>query len=89
MSYRTKHYISALRTCDWEEVEAAILKAAEEDHVHITEFTVAPMIAQHEGKSYYEWFIEFENRASRLIWQFTAHKIDNNLRQKMCITTTW
>ena len=44
-----------------EEVEAALLKAAEEEKIQVTEFTVAPMIAQDAGKSYHEWFIEFEN----------------------------
>ena len=81
VSGRTKHYISAFgEHVIGEEVEAAILKAAEEDHVHITEFTVAPMIAQHEGKSYHEWFIEFENRPADMT--SFAHKIDNNLRHK-------
>ncbi len=81
VSGRTKHYISAFgEHVIGEEVEAAILKAAEEDHVHITEFTVAPMIAQHEGKSYHEWFIEFENMPEDMA--SFAHKIDNNLRHK-------
>ncbi len=81
VSGRTKHYISAFgEHVIGEEVEAAILKAAEEDHVHITEFTVAPMIAQHEGKSYHEWFIEFENMPADMT--SFAHKVDNNLRRK-------
>jgi phenylacetate-coenzyme A ligase PaaK-like adenylate-forming protein len=81
VSGRTKHYISAFgEHVIGEEVEAAILKAAEEDNVHITEFTVAPMITQNEGKSYHEWFIEFEH-APTDISQF-AHKINNNLRNK-------
>ena len=81
VSGRTKHYISAFgEHVIGEEVEAAILKAAEEDHVHITEFTVAPMIAQHAGKSYHEWFIEFENMPADI--SSFAHKIDNNLRHK-------
>lgn len=81
VSGRTKHYISAFgEHVIGEEVEAAILKAAEEDHVHITEFTVAPMIAQHAGKSYHEWFIEFESMPADI--SSFAHKIDNNLRHK-------
>lgn len=81
VSGRTKHYISAFgEHVIGEEVESAILKAAEEDHVHITEFTVAPMIAQHDGKSYHEWFIEFENMPADMA--SFAHKIDNNLRHK-------
>lgn len=81
VSGRTKHFISAFgEHVIGEEVEAAILKAAEEDNVHITEFTVAPMIAQNEGKSYHEWFIEFEQAPSDMS-QF-AHKINDNLRHK-------
>ncbi len=81
VSGRTKHFISAFgEHVIGEEVEAAILKAAEEDNVHITEFTVAPMIAQNEGKSYHEWFIEFEQAPSNMS-QF-AHKINDNLRHK-------
>lgn len=81
VSGRIKHYISAFgEHVIGEEVEAAILKAATEANVHITEFTVAPMIAQHEGKSYHEWFIEFENIPGDL--SSFAGKIDDNLRQK-------
>jgi phenylacetate-coenzyme A ligase PaaK-like adenylate-forming protein len=81
VSGRTKHYISAFgEHVIGEEVEAAILKAAEEENVHITEFTVAPMIAQQDGKSYHEWFIEFEQEPSDM--SVFAHKIDDNLRHK-------
>lgn len=81
VSGRTKHYISAFgEHVIGEEVEAAILKAAEEENVHITEFTVAPMITQNEGKSYHEWFIEFEQPPVD-ISQF-AHKVNDNLRTK-------
>lgn len=81
VSGRTKHFISAFgEHVIGEEVEAAILKAAEEDNVHITEFTVAPMIAQQDGKSYHEWFIEFEQEPADM--PAFAHKIDDNLRHK-------
>jgi GH3 auxin-responsive promoter len=63
-----------------EEVEAALLQAANEDHLSITEFTVAPMIATGEGKSYHEWFIEFEDMPADL--DALAKKIDDNLRSK-------
>ena len=44
---RTKHYISAFgEHVIGEEVEAALMKAAAEENVHIIEFTVAPMIEQ-------------------------------------------
>jgi hypothetical protein len=42
------------------EVEQALLKAASELNVAVVEFTVAPFIQQAAGKSYHEWFIEFE-----------------------------
>ncbi len=78
---RTKHFISAFgEHVIGEEVEQSLLKAAEEENVHITEFTVAPMIEQGEGKSYHEWFVEFENEPADLD-QFAA-KIDGNLRKK-------
>jgi hypothetical protein len=81
VSGRTKHFISAFgEHVIGEEVEAALLKAAEEENVKITEFTVAPMIAQDAGKSYHEWFIEFENTPDN-ISSFTK-KIDDNLRAK-------
>jgi hypothetical protein len=64
---RTKHFISAFgEHVIGEEVEYSILKAAEEEHVHITEFTVAPFVSNSDGKSYHEWFIEFENRPENI-----------------------
>ena len=81
VSGRTKHYISAFgEHVIVEEVESSLRKAAEEEHVHITEFTVAPMITQHNGKSYHEWFIEFENTPKDMA--AFAKKVDDNLRLK-------
>ncbi len=78
---RIKHFISAFgEHVIGEEVEYSLIKAAEEEGVHITEFTVAPMITQGEGKSYHEWFIEFENKPADM--QRFAHKVDNHLRNK-------
>ncbi|HEU0109723.1 MAG TPA: GH3 auxin-responsive promoter family protein [Flavisolibacter sp.] len=78
---RTKHYISAFgEHVIGEEVEHSLLKAAQEENVHITEFTVAPMIEQGEGKSYHEWFVEFQNGPHNL--QAFAEKVDQNLRSK-------
>lgn len=58
---RIKHFISAFgEHVIGEEVEYSLMKAAEQMGVRITEFTVAPMIAQEKGKSYHEWFVEFE-----------------------------
>jgi len=81
VSGRTKHFISAFgEHVIVEEVEAAILSAAKEESVKLTEFTVAPYISADNGKSYHEWFIEFENTPANL--QAFAKKIDDNLRQK-------
>ncbi len=81
VSGRTKHFISAFgEHVIGEEVEAALLKAANEENIKVTEFTVAPMIAQGDGKSYHEWFVEFEDTPANL-HEFEK-KIDDNLRQK-------
>ena len=81
VSGRTKHFISAFgEHVIGEEVEYSLMKAASEENIHITEFTVAPMIQQGEGKSYHEWFIEFENEPDDL--SAFRRKVDDNLRQK-------
>ena len=78
---RTKHFISAFgEHVIGEEVEQSLLKAAEENNVRITEFTVAPMIEQGQGKSYHEWFIEFEKEPSDM--EAFAKKVNERLRQK-------
>ena len=78
---RIKHFISAFgEHVIGEEVEQSLLKAAREENIRITEFTVAPMIQQAQGRSYHEWFIEFENEPQDV--QAFARKIDQNLRQK-------
>jgi len=78
---RTKHFISAFgEHVIGEEVETALRDAAATENIQITEFTVAPMIASDGGKSYHEWFIEFENRPDNL-YAF-AKKVDDNLRAK-------
>jgi len=79
---RVKHFISAFgEHVIGEEVEYSLMKAAQEEGVHITEFTVAPVIGQKgEGKSFHEWFIEFENRPADL--NRFAMKVDSNLRAK-------
>ncbi len=81
VSGRIKHFISAFgEHVIGEEVEYSLMKAAAEENVHITEFTVAPMIQQGDGKSYHEWFIEFENEPEDL--SRFRQKVDNNLRKK-------
>jgi len=76
---RIKHFISAFgEHVIGEEVEYSLMKAAEEENVRITEFTVAPVIGNE--RSYHEWFVEFQNRPSDMA-DF-AKKVDGNLRKK-------
>lgn len=78
---RIKHFISAFgEHVIGEEVEYSLLRAAEEENLGITEFTVAPLIQQGQGKSFHEWFIEFENMPADL--NAFEQKVDQHLRQK-------
>ena len=78
---RTKHFISAFgEHVIGEEVEYSMLKVAKEENIHVTEFTVAPFVSSNEGKSYHEWFIEFENKPHSM--EGFAVKLDQTLRQK-------
>ena len=78
---RIKHFISAFgEHVIGEEVEYSLMKAAKEEGLQITEFTVAPVIQQGEGKSYHEWFVEFSNKPPDL--SSFAKKVDVNLREK-------
>lgn len=81
VSGRTKHFISAFgEHVIGEEVEFSMKKVTEEQDVRITEFTVAPYVSSDEGKSYHEWFIEFETMPLNIV-AFTA-RLDMVLRQK-------
>ena len=81
VSGRTKHFISAFgEHVIVEEVESAILTAAAEEGIQLTEFTVAPFVSSDKGKSYHEWFIEFERKPENL--DSFALKMDENLRKK-------
>lgn len=63
VSGRTKHFISAFgEHVIVEEVEKALLRACDQHRAIVKEFTVAPYISEGEGKSYHEWFIEFEKK---------------------------
>ncbi len=78
---RIKHFISAFgEHVIVEEAEASILNTIEEENVTINEFTVAPFIAENTGKSYHEWFIEFENTPANM--QAFAKRLDDHLRKK-------
>ncbi len=81
VSGRTKHFISAFgEHVIVEEVEAAIIETKNKLNVVINEFTVAPFVAKDTGKSYHEWFIEFENEPSDLTT--FSQILDNTLRSK-------
>ncbi len=81
VSGRIKHFISAFgEHVIGEEVEYALMHAAQDMGIQVTEFTVAPMIQQGEGKSYHEWFIEFENEPTDM--SVFIGKIEHNLRHK-------
>jgi hypothetical protein len=78
---RTKHFISAFgEHVIGEEVESALMAAALESNVQVTEFTVAPVIAKEEGKSFHEWLIEFEKAPSDL--GAFSKRVDDHLRSK-------
>ncbi|MBL7729479.1 MAG: GH3 auxin-responsive promoter family protein [Dinghuibacter sp.] len=81
VSGRIKHFISAFgEHVIGEEVEKAMMKAAEETGARITEFTVAPMVEQGKGKSYHEWFVEFEDEGPADTGRFTE-ALDHQMRQ--------
>ena len=81
VSGRTKHYISAFgEHVIAEEVEHALMKAANEDALNIVEFTVAPMVEQGKGKSYHEWFIEFHREPDNM--ERFALAIDESLQRQ-------
>jgi hypothetical protein len=78
---RTKHFISAFgEHVIGEEVEYSLLKAADESGIRIVEFTVAPRISKDQGKSFHEWFVEFEETPGDL--GSFIKKVDDNLRHK-------
>jgi hypothetical protein len=78
---RVKHFISAFgEHVIGEEVEEALLKAANAENITITEFTVAPNISTTGEKSFHEWFIEFEDVPPNL--SSFAKRVDDNLRKK-------
>lgn len=82
VSGRIKHFISAFgEHVIGEEVEQAMLQVATQFGAKITEFTVAPMIVQQgQGKSYHEWFVEFEQAPEQL--EAFADSLDRQLRNK-------
>lgn len=79
---RIKHYISAFgEHVIGEEVEQALMDAANEAGAGITEFTVAPQVSPDEGGlPYHEWFIEFAKAPPDPV-SFARH-VDTILQKK-------
>ncbi|MEZ4827431.1 MAG: GH3 auxin-responsive promoter family protein [Bacteroidia bacterium] len=60
VSGRVKHFISAFgEHVISEEVNAAMMEAAEATNAQFQEFTVAPLLSPEKGASTHEWLIEF------------------------------
>ena len=79
VSGRIKHFISAFgEHVIVEEVEQALLAAAKQHDASVIEFTVAPYIQQGEGKSYHEWFIEFDKAPTDQV------AFSKTLNERMC-----
>jgi acyl-CoA synthetase (AMP-forming)/AMP-acid ligase II len=78
---RIKHFISAFgEHVIGEEVEQALLEVTKEMKVSVIEFTVAPMIQQGQGKSYHEWFIEYEKAPADM--ELFSKKLNAQLCEK-------
>lgn len=78
---RTKHFISAFgEHVIAEEVEGALMEAAEEAGAQIIEFTVAPMIQTNGELPFHEWLVSFA-KAPRDQAEF-ARKVDEGLRKR-------
>ena len=78
---RTKHFISAFgEHVISEEVESALMATALAFNAQVTEFTVAPLIAKEQGKSFHEWMIEFEHPPADLV--AFGKKLDDQLRSR-------
>ncbi len=79
---RIKHFISAFgEHVIAEEVEYAMMTAANEEGLEIAEFTVAPQVNPPEGGlPYHEWFVEFVKAPNDL--QKFSLKVDQYLQNK-------
>ncbi|MEO1382746.1 MAG: GH3 auxin-responsive promoter family protein [Bacteroidota bacterium] len=81
VSGRVKHFISAFgEHVISEEVNAAIMAAAEATDATFQEFTVAPYIVEEKGASAHEWFVEFVQEPNDFN-QF-VETLDVHLRQR-------
>ena len=79
VSGRIKHFISAFgEHVIADEVESAILSASASMGIQLIEFTVAPFVSNNDGKSYHEWFIEFEKTPDDM------HRFASLIDAEMC-----
>jgi hypothetical protein len=63
-----------------EEVEYALMKAAGEMNISVTEFTVAPQVSAEGELPYHEWLVEFVDRPSDI--KTLESKVDAYMQQK-------
>jgi hypothetical protein len=78
---RTKHYLSAFgEHVIVEEAEGALLKTLQTENCLVKEFTVAPFVSSDNGKSYHDWYIEFDTKPKDI--EAFAKKLDDCMRQK-------
>src|SRR4030095_10930091 len=79
---RTKHFISAFgEHVIGEEVEYALMKAAQEEGLEVIEFTVAPQVSPSDAKlPYHEWLVEFAIPPADI--NLFRLKVDKLLREK-------
>jgi len=82
VSGRVKHYISAFgEHVIGKEVENALMSVADQHHVKVVEFTVAPQVTPPEGGTpYHEWFVEFDERPQDL--QKFAAAVDQEMTRQ-------
>ncbi|MBK6400105.1 MAG: GH3 auxin-responsive promoter family protein [Bacteroidetes bacterium] len=78
---RIKHFISAFgEHVITEEVEKALMHAAQQQHAEIVEFTVAPQVTPENGLPYHEWFIEFAKLPDNM--EKFAAAVDDSLQRQ-------
>ena len=81
VSGRVSQYLSAFgEHVIAEEADAAIVEACSKTGVRISEFTVAPLVDNPEGKPCHEWFVEFSEEPSS-VDEF-GHELDLLMRKK-------
>ncbi len=78
---RVTHFISAFgEHVIGEEVEYALMRAANEMNVSVSEFTVAPQVTTDGELPYHEWFIEFAQIPADL--KALESKVDQYMQEK-------